>query len=115
LTETEPDVRPQDPQIAEAYQQLRTRLATIRAENDKNYRALVAQREIPNPGLVIAARVDALLDVMLPPELRDTYDLAFEQRLSTVLRECLAQAREKHVRASAPAPSGRRASGLIVP
>ncbi len=110
-TEPVAEASPQD-ELAAALVEMRQRLTKTRKTNEGKYRAILAQGATPSPIGILAARLDALLELALSPEARLAFDLAFEDRMTGVLNECLANLREQRVQLP---PGAARQSGLIVP
>ncbi len=90
-------------------------LGALRTTNQEKYRALLRMGEVPNPSSVIAARLEALIDLLLGDEAaRLGLDYNFENRMTTLLHECLAQARQKQLTVPAP-DAGKLPPSLILP
>ncbi len=87
------------------------RLAKLRDTNQQKYRAILAHKLIPNPSAILQARLEALLEMVLDADGRLAFDVLFEEKMTGVLNECLADARDKQL----VIPTGGTKSGLIVP
>lgn len=103
--------------IEKARAALRAQLASVREINRQKYRALLSMNaEIAPPG-VIMARLETLLEMLLDDDARLGFDLGFENKMTEVLNQCLAEARQAHITGSRP--NGARGNGgppgLILP
>ncbi len=87
-----------------------SRLAQLRDTNQQKYRAILAHKLIPNPSAILQSRLEALLEMLLDADGRLAFDVLFEEKMTGVLNECLADAREQQI----ITPNGTK-SGLIVP
>ncbi len=72
-----------------------TDLAGLRAENQASFERLRTMGAFPNPGSVLAMRLELLIETLLTGAQRAAYDLAFE----TNMREMLAELHQQVVAA----------------
>ena len=102
----------EDTGVEQARRELHAKLGAIRQSNQAKYRALLAQGEVPDSGAILITRLETLLEMLLDGDARLAFDLGFEQRMTTVLNECLASARQRQLLVPAPKAAP---PGLIVP
>jgi hypothetical protein len=91
---------------------MRAQLADTRKRNEGKYRSILSQGATPSPIGILAARLEALLAMLLSPEARLAFDLEFEERMTGVLNECLVDLRQQQLQ---PEKIARSPAGLIVP
>ncbi len=90
---------------------LEARLRQARNRNQKKYRAIVSQGATPGAASILAARLEALLMMLLSDDARLAFEVEFEERLTSVFDECLADLRQ----ATLAKPVSSHPSGLIMP
>lgn len=95
-------------------------LAQIREANAARVKALMELGRRPDPGGVLMARVNLLLDLLLDPDARTEFEMAFEATMTDMLDQAIGQARQMSllVPATPPVPAPRQPStggGLIIP
>lgn len=86
-------------------------LDELRAENQSTFERLRAMGAFPNPGSVLAMRLELLIDTLLTDAQRTAYDLTFETKMRDMLAEVHQQAVAAKFTRSADAPPG----GLLLP
>lgn len=90
---------------------LEKQLADVRVTNHAKYKSLVQQGFTPTAEAILMARLETLLELLLNEDGRLGFDLAFERRMTDILNDTLAAARQQALLGNGGPPSG----GLIVP
>ncbi len=85
-------------------------LEAIRKSNHAKYKGLVQQGVTPTPEAILMARLETLLELLLSDDGRLRFDLSFEERMTGILNDALAAARQHTLLGNGQPPGG-----LIVP
>lgn len=97
-------------------QQVLVELSEVRSANAALYQELQLRGRRPDPAGVALLKLQALLDLALPEDERNKVELVFEQRMTTVLRDCLRElAHEKLIQPTTPGGDHLRPGTLLIP
>jgi hypothetical protein len=104
-TITGPLVTTVEDEYVERRKRQEKQLAGLRDTNTKKYRSLLGQKLLLNPQGVLTTRIEALLDLLFDADGRLAFDLIFEEKMTGLLNEALADARQADILKGVNPPS----------